>query len=589
MTYRCIPYIAGVAVSVNQKAYFTFNAATHALTDDGGLVSVRRKIDTFIELLGETVSSFVDSDGVPVATTYAELNTYLTTERSNTSTEEMLAALSAKSDQLSASITEIESKVDANVTAVAGVSTRVDTVETTAEGLTSRITDAEAVNTAQEVLVQEAKSVNTAQDLRLTTLEASDGSQASKLAALEAMSPLKADLVAGKIPIAQLPDLPVGRKVSVANDAERLALTTHPDLTIAYQVDTADAWVLDANEDPTDAGNWDKLGNAQGTGVSSFKGRTGNVDPASGDYTADQITPTTGRTFVDPNDRTRWDEKTSAEFVITNVSGLRSEAALAYLPKSQRGAANGVASLGADGIVPVSQLPPQGMTTAQAQRLTAAESNALLGNQKGDSAANNILAVDNRLTQVDRDRTADIAGIKADYIKNTSKGVANGVAPLDAQKKISTSLLYSGAANGVAPLDATTKISSSYLYRNSANGVCGLGADGKVAVAQLPTAPVQAWVNPTGRVVGTWYTNSAKHPMFLNLRTATSTSSSRFINVQTRATTTSTAFHQRSTAINSTSERWIQLLAVVPPGWQYMVDSFGGSTTANTEYWHEMS
>lgn len=469
------------------------------------------------------------------------------------------------------------------------VSVRVDVLETETEIHNSRLDTLESVTSAQGIMVQQAKSVNDGQNVRLDSIEVIETNHKSRIESLESVAPKKADLISGKIPMVQLPDLPVGRKVSVANDAERLALTAHADLTIAYQVDTADAWVLDANEDPSDSGNWDKLGNAQAIGVSSFKGRTGNVDPSTGDYTADQITPTTGRTFVDPNDRTRWDEKTSAEFVITNVSGLRSEAALAYLPKSQRGTSNGVASLGADGIVPASQLPPQGMTTAQAQRLTAAESSALLANQKGDSAAANILEVDNRLTQVDRDRTADIAGIKADYIKNASKGVASGVAPLDAQKKLSTSLLYSGVANGVAPLDATTKISSSYLYRNSANGVCGLGADGKVAAAQLPDATVQAWTNPAGRVVGTWYTNSAKHPMFLNLRTATSTSSSRFLNVQTRATSSSTAFHQRSTAINSTSERWIQLLAVVPPGWQYMVDSFGGSTTANTEYWHEMS
>jgi hypothetical protein len=86
---------------------------------------------------------------------------------------------------------------------------------------------------------------------------------------------------------------------------------------------------------------------------------------------------------------------------------------LDYIPTSQKGAANGVATLDGTGVVPASELPP------------------------------------------------------LDYIPNAQKGVANGVATLDGTGKVTGSQLPSldyiptsqkGAANGVATLDSTGKV-----------------------------------------------------------------------------------------------------------------------------------
>lgn len=586
MTYRCIPYIAGVAVSINSKSYFTFNNATHSIVDiGGGKVTIKRKIDTFIELIGEPISEFVDTDGFPVAATYEQLNAYMTAERADTSVSAMIEALSTKNDALDSRLTEVGAKMNANIVAVSDISTRVDIVETKTSGLTSRLTNIESVSSTQESMVQEAKSINTTQDARLTTLETSNVSHTSKLAALEAKSPLKADLVSGKIPMSQLPDLPVGRKVSVSDDAERLGLEKHPDLTIAYQLDTADAWVLDANEDPSIAGNWDKLGNAQGTGVSSFKGRTGNVTPAPGDYTADQITPTSDLTFVSKNDRTRWDAKATNETVIATVSTLRSESKLAYLTKDQKGSANGLASLGADGVVPAAQLPPQGMTSTQAQRLTTVESSVILANQKGDSAASNILAVDNRIAQVDRDRTADITGIKADYIKNSSKGVAGGVASLGADGKVLAGQIPTMAI----PADVLRTTN-----KGTANGVAPLDSTSRVPIINLPSHLPQKgrkWVNVKAvRSYNVWRVNDSGNDMQVFIRAAGTSEAGRYIICSMRELQTSTAMQFDSSSIPGAGTRYMTHEFTVPAGWQYAIAVGGGSTgMSQIGTWYELS
>ena len=96
-------------------------------------------------------------------------------------------------------------------------------------------------------------------------------------------------LVAGKVPASQLPDPAAGRKVTVANQAARLALDPWDDLTIAYQVDTQATWGLNANDDPSVSANWSLMGSFAASGVASFNGRTGPVAPQAGDYTAAQV------------------------------------------------------------------------------------------------------------------------------------------------------------------------------------------------------------------------------------------------------------------------------------------------------------
>ena len=98
-----------------------------------------------------------------------------------------------------------------------------------------------------------------------------------------------ASLVAGKVPASQLPDPAAGRKVIVADQAARLALPAWDDLTIAYQQSDSTTWGLDADANPSVAGNWTLMGSTAVDGVSAFNGRTGVVVPQTGDYTAAQV------------------------------------------------------------------------------------------------------------------------------------------------------------------------------------------------------------------------------------------------------------------------------------------------------------
>jgi hypothetical protein len=177
----------------------------------------------------------------------------------------------------------------------------------------------------------------------------------------------KADLVGGKVPYSQLPEFPVGRKVNVPDKAARLALPAYADLTIAYQSDTGDAWGLDANADPATDANWSKLGNAQATGVTSFNGRTGNLAPQDGDYTAAMIAETLAKRYVSTDQIAAWDAKPGRSDITAAINQALASgdlpfesaqhAADTYLPKSAKGSAGGVAPLGSDGKVPASNLP----------------------------------------------------------------------------------------------------------------------------------------------------------------------------------------------------------------------------------------
>ena len=120
----------------------------------------------------------------------------------------------------------------------------------------------------------------------------------------------KADLdSSGKIPASQLPDIASGRKIKVNSEADRLTVSTYPDLTIAYQMDDGSSWVINGNDDPSNINNWTKLGSALISQVSSFNGRTGNVSPETGDYTSDMITETDKKQFASKDEKISWNNR----------------------------------------------------------------------------------------------------------------------------------------------------------------------------------------------------------------------------------------------------------------------------------------
>lgn len=231
----------------------------------------------------------------------------------------------------------------------------MEVVETELTALQSSIAQTYETKTASD-------AKDTARGVQIEAINTAQAVQDGKVATLTVS---KADLVDGVVPFSQLPNLPVGRKLVVADAAERLTLPVHPDITIAYEESTAEAWALGAGDDPSDAGNWTQLGTASVTDVVSFKGRTGNVAPQTGDYTADQITETANRLFLTPTMQTAWSAKettsgaqTKANTAVTTaVANAKTYADNTFLAKSQRAANNGVAPLGDDGKIPAIHIP----------------------------------------------------------------------------------------------------------------------------------------------------------------------------------------------------------------------------------------
>ena len=147
---------------------------------------------------------------------------------------------------------------------------------------------------------------------------------------------------------------------------------------------------------------------AAGGGVTSFKGRAGAVVPQEGDYTAGMV----GAIPVN--------EKGAARGVASLGSDGKVPSTqlppLDYIPTSQKGAANGVASLGADGKVPSAQLPEMGAEAYTATLTTSgwAQSGnryAQTVNVTGVTASTPVVLVDVALSGADID--ADAASLEA--------------------------------------------------------------------------------------------------------------------------------------------------------------------------------
>lgn len=440
---------------------------------------------------------------------------------------------------------------------------------------TNRIEDLESFNTLIDGQFQfyndyldSNDTTNLTQDGRLTTLEGLvTGNETGGLKDLTSKLVLKSDLVNGKVPIDQLPELPTGRKVTVENEAGRLGLPVHNDITIAYQTSDALVYILAANADPSVASGWQRLGNTAGSGVVSFNGRAGVVVPAEGDYTTAMVPATPERQYITMNDRTRWDDKATSTQVISGDANVTlyvdnnfvRKDTPSFVPTSSRGQANGVASLGSDGKVPVSQLPELGATSAQLARLQQAESNALTANLKGDSAATNIKAVDDkfeayrsqangRLSTIEVTQENNSVNILSAISKNTSQD-----ARLDALEAKSDSdgipVSEKGANNGVAPLDSS----------------------GKVPLIHIPEAPTQnarVW-RVQGRTHGVWYTNTTGREMVVMQRIAWANGSGRYARIGIRENPTSSEFTFQGVSLESAINYWSDVEAIVPAGWQY--------------------
>lgn len=112
----------------------------------------------------------------------------------------------------------------------------------------------------------------------------------------------------GQIP-ANIAELFEVRYLIVASAEERLAITGSNNVTICLQTDENRIYYLDAGADPTVEDNWHNGRDADPSAVISVFGRSGVIKASNGDYTADQITETTTRVFVTPEQKTTWSGK----------------------------------------------------------------------------------------------------------------------------------------------------------------------------------------------------------------------------------------------------------------------------------------
>ena len=128
-----------------------------------------------------------------------------------------------------------------------------------------------------------------------------------------------------------------------------------------------------------------------------------------------------------------------------NYNDLLNKPSLNFIPTSQKGVANGVATLGADSIIPKSQLPANTVYDTNYKHidvednLTSSSSDNALSANQGKILASRIEQNDTMITTLQEDiiqAEDNITEIKRDYIPLTQKGVANGVASLDINAKI---------------------------------------------------------------------------------------------------------------------------------------------------------
>lgn len=453
-------------------------------------------------------------------------------------------------------------RIEAVETDNSSIKDRLSTLESTSPvDYSPQIQDLQNTTTQQATSIGDLTSKDVTQDDRLTAVESKNTTQDTRLNAAETALTLKADLVGGKVPMGQLPDIPVGRKLNVANRAARLALSSYADITIAYESDTGDAYALDANHDPAIDANWSKLGNALGIGVASFNGRTGNISAQANDYNTSQITEVLTKQFVTQEQKDDWSSRETTSGAQTKataaqtvaVASAKTYADSTFIPLSQKNVASGVAPLDTNSKVPLANLMvnvPNGI--------------APLG------SAGKVPAV------------------------NLLTNVAGGVPLLNASAKVQAQYIETGTNSGVAPLGTAGKVPMQHILSNVAGGIPVLDTNAKILTSQLPSnlpTSQRIWrdVKAT-RIVDSYITHTGGNgnEMMVYVRSANSTSVTRHIVAIIRESASSPIFLFRSDAYGAAGDRWQHLYLHVPHGWQYSIRSDGGSTTANIELWYEM-
>lgn len=187
-----------------------------------------------------------------------------------------------------------------------------------------------------------------------------------------------------------------------------------------------------------------------------------------------------------------------------NYNDLLNKPSLNFIPTSQRGAADGVASLGTDKIVPKSELPTDVVYDSNYKHITVenvltstSTTNALSANQ-GKVLAGRISDNDTMITNLQEDiilAEDNITKIKNDYIPLTQKGYANGVAALDANMKLIVSQLpiATKTSLGAVKIGSNLTITSDGVL--SATGGGASSNEVEISNSQPTDDTVELWVD----------------------------------------------------------------------------------------------
>ncbi|WYV99856.1 hypothetical protein Roomu2_00193 [Pseudomonas phage vB_PpuM-Roomu-2] len=322
----------------------------------------------------------------------------------------------------------------------------------------------------------------------------------------------------------------------ISNEAEMLAQIAEP--LRPYRVirlDTKRLYYLNAGDSPAVLANWFE-GPSIETTVLSFKGRTGAVEPALGDYTFEMIHLTDGTTaathkFVIDNGALFIENVTTAvrkQIAYNDDFDLAAvESRLTSLEDLVSSPATGLIKKVSDLTTTTNQLNStiNNPSTGLVAKVASNEQLTLAVNDKVDSTAANTVVLDQRVSALEsgggssggvttfNGRTGAVAPQSGDYItdwisetltkqfvtpeqkaewsaKETTNGAQAKATAAQANAKNYADMTFvpfaqKGALNGVAPLNSVGKLEARYIETGTASGVAPLGTASKVPMVHI--------------------------------------------------------------------------------------------------------
>jgi len=171
-----------------------------------------------------------------------------------------------------------------------------------------------------------------------------------------------------------------------------------------------------------------------------------------------------------------------------------------FVTSAQVGAANGIATLGADGKVPSGQLPPS--ATGSVDSVNGQIGNVVLTAANVDAVANADKGSPNGVAQLDSGGHLVAAQVPTTVVTTAQMGAVLGVATLDNQGKLSPSQVPTPPVTSVNNHTGAVALTSADVgaldltARSAPGGVAALDSSTKIPVAQIPSLIGQYQATP---------------------------------------------------------------------------------------------